>query len=226
MGEIKNIEKFHIFSAVYHGSSVNWKQFAQEGKMEIAFIGRSNVGKSSLTNSLCGNRKLAHVSREPGKTRTINYYDVQSRRTVDGTEERQSWFLVDLPGYGYAKVSEKEKIQWGNLIERYLHTSKQLKAVFLLIDIRHDPSANDKMMYQWIVDQGFQPIIIATKLDKLKRSQVQKHVKMLKTGLNLLPGTKVIPFSSVTKQGRDEIWELAEREYLFPERFAEENTEE
>ena len=133
---------------------------------------------------------------------------------------------MDLPGYGYAKVSEKEKIQWGNLIERYLHTSKQLKAVFLLIDIRHDPSANDKMMYQWIVDQGFQPIIIATKLDKLKRSQVQKHVKMLKTGLNLLPGTKVIPFSSVTKQGRDEIWDLAEREYLFPERFLEDETKE
>ena len=110
--------------------------------------------------------------------------------------------------------------------ERYLHTSKQLKAVFLLIDIRHDPSANDKMMYQWIVDQGFQPIIIATKLDKLKRSQVQKHVKMLKTGLNLLPGTKVIPFSSVTKQGRDEIWDLAEREYLFPERFLEDETKE
>ena len=104
--------------------------------------------------------------------------------------------------------------------------SKQLKAVFLLIDIRHDPSANDKMMYQWIVDQGFQPIIIATKLDKLKRSQVQKHVKMLKTGLNLLPGTKVIPFSSVTKQGRDEIWDLAEREYLFPERFLEDKTKE
>ena len=114
----------------------------------------------------------------------------------------------------YAKVSEQEKIQWGKLIERYLHTSKQLKAVFLLIDIRHDPSANDKMMYQWILDQGYQPIIIATKLDKIKRSQVQKHIKMLKTGLQLVPGTKVIPFSSQTKQGRDEIWELIETEYL------------
>ena len=131
-------------------------------------------------------------------------------------------YLVDLPGYGYAKVSEKDKIEWGKLIERYLHGSKQLRAVFLLIDIRHDPSANDKMMYDWIVEQGFEPIIIATKLDKLKRSQVQKHVKMVKTGLNLVPGTKIIPFSSVTKQGRDEIWELVETEYLGNEDETEE----
>ena len=131
-------------------------------------------------------------------------------------------YLVDFPGYGYAKVSEKDKIEWGKLIERYLHGSKQLRAVFLLIDIRHDPSANDKMMYDWIVEQGFEPIIIATKLDKLKRSQVQKHVKMVKTGLNLVPGTKIIPFSSVTKQGRDEIWELVETEYLGNEEETEE----
>ena len=180
---------------------------------EVAFAGKSNVGKSSLINALMNRKSYARISATPGKTQTINFYNIN-----------EELYLVDLPGYGYAKVSEKEKIQWGNLIERYLHTSKQLKAVFLLIDIRHDPSANDKMMYQWIVDQGFQPIIIATKLDKLKRSQVQKHVKMLKTGLNLLPGTKVIPFSSVTKQGRDEIWDLAEREYLFPERFLEDET--
>ena len=133
MGEIKNIEKFHIFSAVYHGSSVNWKQFAQEGKMEIAFIGRSNVGKSSLTNSLCGNRKLAHVSREPGKTRTINYYDVQSRRTVDGTEERQSWFLVDLPGYGFAKTSGKNAEDWSSFIDDYIMNSPELALICLLM---------------------------------------------------------------------------------------------
>ena len=172
-------------------------------KPEIAFAGKSNVGKSSLINALMNRKSYARISATPGKTQTINFYNIN-----------EELYLVDLPGYGYAKVSEKEKIQWGNLIERYLHTSKQLKAVFLLIDIRHDPSANDKMMYQWIVDQGFQPIIIATKLDKLK------------TGLNLLPGTKVIPFSSVTKQGRDEIWDLAEREYLFPERFLEDETKE
>ena len=150
------------------------------------------------------NRKsYARISATPGKTQTINFYNINDEM-----------YLVDLPGYGYAKVSEQEKIRWGKLIERYLHGSKQLKAVFLLIDIRHDPSANDKMMYDWIVAQGFEPIIIATKLDKIKRSQVAKHLKAVKQGLGLIPGTKVIPFSSVTKQGRDEIWEFVETEYL------------
>ena len=170
---------------------------------EIAFAGKSNVGKSSLINALMNRKSYARISATPGKTQTINFYNIN-----------EEMYLVDLPGYGYAKVSEKEKIQWGNLIERYLHGSKQLRAVFLLIDIRHDPSANDKMMYEWIVNQGFHPIIIATKLDKLKRSQVQKHVKMVKEGLNLVPGTRIIPFSSVTKQGREEIRELVENEFL------------
>jgi len=166
-------------------------------KLEIAFAGKSNVGKSSLINALMNRKALARTSATPGKTQTINFYNVNDMM-----------YLVDLPGYGYAKVSEQEKIQWGKLIERYLHTSKQLKAVFLLIDIRHDPSANDKMMYDWIVSQGYHPIIIATKLDKLKRSQVQKNLKAIKEGLKLLPGTVMIPFSAETKQGRDEIWEL------------------
>ena len=166
-------------------------------KVEIAFAGKSNVGKSSLINALMNRKALARTSATPGKTQTINFYNVND-----------VMYLVDLPGYGYAKVSEQEKIKWGQLIERYLHTSKQLKAVFLLIDIRHEPSANDKMMYEWIVSQGYHPIIIATKLDKLKRSQVAKHVKMIKEGLKLLPGTTVIPFSAETKQGREEIWEL------------------
>lgn len=178
---------------------------------EIAFAGKSNVGKSSLINALMNRKSYARISATPGKTQTINFYNIN-----------EEMYLVDLPGYGYAKVSEKDKIEWGKLIERYLHGSKQLRAVFLLMDIRHDPSANDKMMYDWIVEQGFEPIIIATKLDKLKRSQVQKHVKMVKTGLNLVPGTKIIPFSSVTKQGRDEIWELVETEYLGNEEETEE----
>ena len=168
-------------------------------KVEIAFAGKSNVGKSSLINALMNRKALARTSATPGKTQTINFYNVND-----------VMYLVDLPGYGYAKVSEQEKIKWGQLIERYLNTSKQLKAVFLLIDIRHDPSANDKMMYEWIVSQGYHPIIIATKLDKLKRSQVQKNIKAIKEGLGLLPGTVVIPFSAETKQGREEIWELME----------------
>ena len=170
---------------------------------EIAFAGKSNVGKSSLINALMNRKSYARISATPGKTQTINFYNIN-----------EELYLVDLPGYGYAKVSEKEKQQWGRLIERYLHQSAQLRAVFLLIDIRHDPSANDRMMYHWILDQGFAPIIIATKLDKLKRSQVAKHIKMLKEGLELRPGTTVIPFSSVTKQGREEIWNLVETQYL------------
>jgi GTP-binding protein len=166
-------------------------------KVEIAFAGKSNVGKSSLINALVNRKALARTSATPGKTQTINFYNINDEM-----------YLVDLPGYGYAKVSESEKEKWGKLIERYLHTSQQLKAVFLLIDIRHDPSANDKMMYDWVVSQGYQPIIIATKLDKLKRSQVQKNVKAIKQGLQLLPGSVVIPFSAETKQGREEIWEL------------------
>ncbi|MCI7181121.1 MAG: ribosome biogenesis GTP-binding protein YihA/YsxC [Schaedlerella sp.] len=172
-------------------------------KPEIAFAGKSNVGKSSLINALMNRKSYARISATPGKTQTINFYNINDEL-----------YLVDLPGYGYAKVSEQEKAQWGKLIERYLHGSKQLRAVFLLIDIRHEPSANDKMMYDWILKQGFEPIIIATKLDKLKRSQVQKQMKIIREGLKLVPGTRMIPFSSMTKQGRDEIWELAEQEFL------------
>lgn len=170
---------------------------------EIAFAGKSNVGKSSLINTLMNRKSYARISGKPGKTQTINFYNIN-----------RALYLVDLPGYGYAKVSEQEKQKWGQMVERYLHGSKQLRAVFLLIDIRHEPSANDKMMYDWIVDQGYPPIIIATKLDKIKRSQQDKQVKAIRQGLSLPSGTAVIPFSSVTKQGRDEIWELAEKEYL------------
>ena len=164
---------------------------------EVAFAGKSNVGKSSLINALMNRKSLARTSAQPGKTQTINFYNIND-----------AMYLVDLPGYGYAKASEEVKAKWGKMIENYLHTSKQLKAVFLLIDIRHDPSANDRMMYEWMVYQGFAPIIIATKLDKIKRSQIQKNVKAIREGLNVQPGTTIIPFSAETKQGRDEIWEL------------------
>lgn len=164
---------------------------------EVAFAGKSNVGKSSLINALMNRKSLARTSAQPGKTQTINFYNIN-----------EVMYLVDLPGYGYAKASAEIKAKWGKMIEKYLHTSKQLKAVFLLIDIRHDPSANDKMMYEWILSQGFEPIIIATKLDKIKRSQIQKQVKVIREGLGVVPGTTIIPFSAETKQGREEIWEL------------------
>lgn len=166
---------------------------------EVAFAGKSNVGKSSLINALMNRKALARTSAQPGKTQTINFYNIND-----------AMYLVDLPGYGYAKASAEIKAKWGKMIEKYLHTSKQLKAVFLLIDIRHDPSANDKMMYEWMLAQGFAPIIIATKLDKIKRSQVQKHVKAIQEGLGVQPGTTIIPFSAETKQGREEIWELVD----------------
>ena len=164
---------------------------------EVAFAGKSNVGKSSLINGLLNRKSLARTSSQPGKPQTINFYKVNG-----------DLYLVDLPGYGYAKVSNEIKAKWGRMIENHLHGSKQLKAVFLLVDIRHEPSANDKDMYQWIVAQGYEPVIIATKLDKIKRSQVQKQIKILKEGLKLLPGTQLIPFSAETKQGRDEIWDV------------------
>ena len=164
---------------------------------EVAFAGKSNVGKSSLINALMNRKALARTSAQPGKTQTINFYNVN-----------EELYLVDLPGYGYAKVSQQEKEQWGKLIERYLHGSASLRRVFLLVDIRHEPSANDRMMYDWIVHNGFEPVIIATKLDKIKRSQKDKQVKLIKEGLKVLPGTRIVPFSAQTKQGREEIWEM------------------
>lgn len=168
--------------------------------MEFAFAGKSNVGKSSLINGLMNRKSLARTSGQPGKTQTINFYNINDQM-----------YLVDLPGYGYANANEKVKAQWGKMIENYLHGSKKLKAVFLLIDIRHEPSGNDKLMYDWILHQGFKPIIIATKLDKINRSQVQKHVKMIKTGLQTEPDTILIPYSAQSKQGREEIYELFDR---------------
>ena len=181
----------------------------QTGRLEVAFAGKSNVGKSSLINGLMNRKALARTSSEPGKTQTINFYNVND-----------VMYLVDLPGYGFARVSKEESARWGRMIEKYLHTSQDLKAVFLLVDIRHAPGANDKMMYQWIVDSGFKPIIIATKLDKIKRSQVQKQLKLIRTTLEVLPDTLMIPFSSQTKQGRDEIWAVID-EFLTEEAPAE-----
>lgn len=169
---------------------------------EFAFAGKSNVGKSSLINGLMNRKSLARTSAQPGKTQTINFYNINNQ-----------CYFVDLPGYGYTTANVKVKEQWGKMVERYFAKTKMLKAIFLLVDIRHEPSANDKTMYDWMLHYGFQPIIIATKLDKIKRSQVQKHIKMIKTGLQAEEGTVIIPYSSMTKQGREEIYGLLE-EYL------------
>ena len=168
-------------------------------KPEFAFAGKSNVGKSSLINALMNRKAYARTSSQPGKTQTINFYNIND-----------ALYYVDLPGYGYAKVAQEVKAKWGKMIENYLHQSPMLKRVFLLIDIRHEPSVHDKTMYDWIVYNGYQPVIIATMLDKINRSQVQKHMKMVRQGLGIGQDVTVIPFSAETKQGRDEIWALIE----------------
>ena len=164
---------------------------------EFAFAGKSNVGKSSLINALMQRKSLARTSAQPGKTQTINYYNINDEL-----------YFVDLPGYGYARASKEVTAKWGKMVERYLHQSSVLKAVFLLIDIRHEPGNNDKMMYDWVVSSGYSPIIIATKLDKINRSQIQKQVKLIRTSLGASKETVIIPFSATSKDGRDDIYDV------------------
>lgn len=167
---------------------------------EVAFAGKSNVGKSSLINALMMRKSLARTSAQPGKTQTINFYNIN-----------KEIYLVDLPGYGYAKASEKEREAWGQMIERYLNTSEKLRAVFLLVDIRHAPSANDKQMFEWMAYVGYDPIVIVTKLDKIKRSQIDKQIKLIRQGLGADKDTIIVPFSAETKQGRDIIWDFMDQ---------------
>ena len=178
-------------------SMKDYGAFATKGCPEVAFAGKSNVGKSSMINRLTNRNKLARTSATPGKTRLINVYQINNEIN-----------FIDLPGYGVAKVSKEEKLSWGKMMQDYFATTEDLCHVFHLVDIRHEPGSNDKIMYKWILDHGYEPVIIATKLDKIKRSQVQKQLKVLRQGLQVVPGTKIIPFSAQTKQGREEIWDL------------------
>ena len=172
-------------------------RFPENSLPEVAFAGKSNVGKSSMINALMNRKSYAKTSAQPGKTQTVNFYNING-----------VFYCVDLPGYGYAKATVETKAKWGKMIERYLRTSKQLRQVFLLVDIRHKPSENDRLMYEWIVYQGFSPVIIATKLDKINRSQLQKQIRLVRDGLGLPAGGIVIPFSAQTKQGLEQIWEI------------------
>ena len=174
----------------------------ENDKLEVAFAGRSNVGKSSLINALMNRKSYARTSQQPGKTQTINFYNIN-----------ELLYFVDLPGYGYAKVSQDTVKKWGKMIDGYLHQSKVLRLVFLLVDIRHKPNQNDIQMYEWCVNYGFNPIIIATKSDKIKRSQLQKQIKQIKDALQVVDGAPVIPFSALNKSGRDEIWEYIDMMY-------------
>ena len=191
------------------GTSVNLEtvcgitsKLPENDKLEVAFAGRSNVGKSSLINALMNRKSYARTSQQPGKTQTINFYNIN-----------ELLYFVDLPGYGYAKVSQDTVKKWGKMIDGYLHQSKVLRLVFLLVDIRHNPNQNDIQMYEWCVNYGFNPIIIATKSDKIKRSQLQKQIKQIKDALQVVDGTPVIPFSALNKSGRDEIWEYIDMMY-------------
>ena len=189
--------------------------FPDNPHYEVAFAGKSNVGKSSLINALMNRKSLARTSSQPGKTQTINFYNIND-----------AMYLVDLPGYGYANANVEIKAKWGKMIEKYLHTSSKLKAVFLLIDIRHQPSDNDCLMYEWMVEQGFAPIIIATKMDKISRGAVPRHMKIIADTLKVEPDTIMIPFSAETKQGKDEIWELIDSLVLPEDGEVVETTEE
>lgn len=172
-------------------------QYPTDNKPEIAFVGKSNVGKSSLINTLIERRALARTSSQPGKTRTINFYNVENRL-----------YLVDLPGYGYAKISKTEQQKWAVMVEQYLLNRQPLKYIVMLVDIRHEPGNNDKLMYEWLKHYGFKIIIVATKLDKISRNQTLKHISVIKKSLSLQPNDLLIPFSSETKQGKDELWNI------------------
>lgn len=171
-------------------------QYPVDGRPEIAFVGKSNVGKSSLINSMLNRKALARTSSQPGKTRTINFYDVE-----------EQLYFVDLPGYGYAKAPKTEIDRWGAMIEEYLNKRQTLLGIILLIDIRHEPNQNDSMMYEWLKHYHYDIIVAATKADKLKRSQLQKHTAMVKKGLSLEKEDALIPFSSETKSGVVPLWE-------------------
>ncbi|MBR6400274.1 MAG: YihA family ribosome biogenesis GTP-binding protein [Firmicutes bacterium] len=180
--------------------AVKKEQYPATGMPEVAFAGKSNVGKSSLINCMINRKALARTSQNPGKTRTINFYNVEDRL-----------YFVDLPGYGYAKAPKSEQQKWGKMIEGYLLKREELKTIIMLVDIRHEPGENDRMMYDWLKHYGHNIIIVATKSDKLKRSQLDKHKKMLKTAFGLEKEDILLPFSSETKSGRDELWEIIER---------------
>ncbi|MEW9080632.1 ribosome biogenesis GTP-binding protein YihA/YsxC [Terrisporobacter glycolicus] len=176
-------------------SAIKKDQYPAEGLPEIALVGRSNVGKSSATNALLNRRNFARTSQTPGKTRTINFYKIN-----------EEFYFVDLPGYGYAKVSKSEKDKWGVIMERYLQDRQELCAIFLLVDIRHEPTNDDVMMYEWVKHFGYNCVIIATKADKISRGQYQKHISIIRKKLQLEKDEKIIPLSSSKKTGVEDVW--------------------
>lgn len=185
-----------IKQAEFKTSAVKPTQYPEDGMCEIAFVGRSNVGKSSLINTLTNRRKLVKVSGTPGKTRLINFFTINNKL-----------YFVDLPGYGYAKVSKSEKATWGKMMEQYLINRPELKKVVILVDCRHKPTGDDIMMYEWIKHYGYEVIVVATKKDKLTKSELQRSAKVIKETLKLGKEDKLLFFSSLKKEGKEELLE-------------------
>ncbi|SMP61291.1 ribosome biogenesis GTP-binding protein YihA/YsxC [Anoxynatronum buryatiense] len=185
-----------IKEAAFVGSFVKMEQYPVPDMPEIAMAGRSNVGKSSLINTMLNRKKLAKTSSTPGKTRTINFYKIN-----------QTFYLVDLPGYGYAKVSKKERESWGGMIGNYLSRRTSLQEVVLLVDCRHDPSGEDKQMYEWIQQHGFGGVVIATKADKLSRSKLTQQLRRIRNQLGMPKEAVILPVSSLKKEGSEAVWE-------------------
>lgn len=190
----------NVNNASLHTVAVKHSQYPTENLMEIAFVGKSNVGKSSLINCMVNRKALARTSQNPGKTRTINFFNIENEL-----------LFVDLPGYGYAKISKSESEKWGSMIETYLKKREQLTAIIFLIDIRHEVGKNDLQMIEWLRYYGHQIIVVATKSDKLKRSQLSKHISIIRKGLSLEKEDVLVPFSSENRNGKEELWELLDK---------------
>ncbi|MBM7554596.1 ribosome biogenesis GTP-binding protein YihA/YsxC [Thalassobacillus pellis] len=176
-------------------SAVSKKQYPSEPLPEIALAGRSNVGKSSFINKMIQRKSLARTSSKPGKTQTLNFYKIN-----------ENFFLVDVPGYGYAKVSKKERQKWGTMMEEYFAERENLKAAALIVDVRHDPTADDAMMYDFLKYYELPVLIIATKLDKIPKGKRDKHIKNVRNTLEIEEGDIIIPFSAETGEGKDKAW--------------------
>lgn len=186
-------------------SAVGPDQYPDDGLPEIALAGRSNVGKSSLINKMINRKNLARTSSTPGKTQHMNYYLIN-----------ELMYFVDFPGYGYAKVSKTQRASWGKMVEKYMSERETLRLVLLIVDLRHPPSANDKMMFDWLKHYDLPMCVVATKADKIPKTRWDKHIKIMKQGLGVLPGDNFIPFSAEIGLGKDALWELVDG-YIVPD---------